>query len=430
MAKMVEMVEKKTIPRPDSLSRQETTGKQSAFIRPLRIAMIGQKGLPATYGGVEQHVEDLSLRLVRMGHGVTVFCRSYYSGNLDNHPDISRDETGRYSYKNIDIRVSRSINTKHLDTITHSAISAAMANRRDFDIVHFHGIGPSFMSFMSIMGHQKCVATIHALDYRQNKWGPFARACLRIGLKSALSFPDTTICVSRTMRQTLGNPSNTIYIPNGAKEPCKWGKNELGWMSDNGLDPNSYILFVGRLIEDKGCHHLCRAVRELGGGLKLAVAGSSSFTDDYVKGLKRLAGRETVFLGSVYASKLSALYQNCALFVLPSSVEGLPIVMLEAMKHGAPVLSSDIPENMEILEGEKNRREVGISFKEGDIESLKTSIQFALSHPEYLNEIACKAESYVDDAYSLDRVAEMTNSVYQRLFPENKRIHTRIEQGI
>lgn len=381
----------------------------------LRIAMIGQKGLPATYGGIEHHVEDLSERLAGMGHEITVFCRRYYSGELDNRLDILKNLDGNYIYKGIKLRLSGSIRTKHLDAITHSANSTMLADKRNFDIVHFHGIGQSFMSFIPALRGQKCVATIHALDYRQKKWGWFARICLRIGLRSALRFADKTICVSNTMRESLKNPPNSVYIPNGVKETLSWGPEELGWLDENGLSSNGYILFVGRLIEDKGCHLLCRAVNELGLDLKLAVAGSSSFTDDYVENLKKTAGPETVFLGNVYGRRLSALYQNCTLFVLPSAVEGLPIVMLEAMKHGAPVLVSDIPENLEILNRDKTSGEIGISFENGNVESLKSNILFALSNPEFLRRIASDAQDHVDVQYNMDRIAEMTNEVYQGL---------------
>jgi glycosyltransferase involved in cell wall biosynthesis len=383
--------------------------------RTLRIAMIGQKGLPATYGGVEHHVENLSVHLVKMGHKVTVYCRPYYSADLEKYDNLVSLGNLEYMYKSINLKLVNSINTKHLDTITHSLASTLISNKRDFDIVHFHGIGPSSLSLLPKIANIRCISTIHALDYRQKKWNKFSRICLRLGLQSALRFPDKTICVSRTIQQNLGYPAKTVFIPNGVKEPDRWGNDEMGWLFDNGLSQNNYILFVGRLIEDKNCHLLCRAIKESGIGLKLAVAGASSYTDDYVYKLKEMAGPETVFLGNVYGGKLSALYHNCSLFVLPSLVEGLPIVLLEAMKHGSPILASDIPENIEILNGDPAGKILGLTFKRGDLNSLKSMIYYAISNPEICRKNALAARLQVDQNYNWEKIARQTESLYQDL---------------
>jgi len=378
----------------------------------LRIAMIGQKGLPATYGGIENHVENLSVGLAQRGHRVTVFCRPYYSADLANNPQIEKSINGEYLYKNINLQSVRSLKTKHFDAITHSAISAAIASRTDFDIIHFHGIGPALLSFVPGLTGKKVVATVHALDYRQKKWGWFAKGCLRAGLKSATTFPQKTICVSQTITDLLGNCNNLVNIPNGVKDPFVWGKGELEWIMSQGLTPGKYILFVGRLIEDKGCHLLCRAVREIGNGLKLAIAGDSSFTDSYVAELKHIAGNETIFLGNVYNENLSALYANSALFVLPSSVEGLPIVLIEAMKHRAPVLASDIPENMDVLNSNDGFLPIGTSFKNGNVQDLKDKINECLSRPRQLNQMVERAIKVVDNDYNWNNIVKKTEDVY------------------
>ncbi|MCP4582567.1 MAG: glycosyltransferase family 4 protein, partial [candidate division Zixibacteria bacterium] len=305
--------------------------------------MIGQKGLPATYGGIEHHVENLSAGLASLGHDITVYCRPYYSLYLDSNSHIEKINHANYRYRDVNLKLIRSLKTKHLDAITHSLLSILHAIKSDFDIIHIHGIGPSLVGFIPRLAGKKLIATVHALDYRQKKWGGFARLCLKTGLKSSVVYPTRTICVSRTIQEYLGNPPHSVYAPNGVKEPDLWDQDDLDWIESRGLKPGKYILFVGRLIEDKNCHLLTRALRRLKDGWKLAVAGDSSFTDDYVEKLKREAGEETVFLGNVYNGRLSALYANCALFVLPSSVEGLPIVLIEAMKHKAPALASDIP---------------------------------------------------------------------------------------
>jgi glycosyltransferase involved in cell wall biosynthesis len=385
---------------------------QIAQPRCLKIAMVGQKGIPATYGGIEHHVENLSSGLASLGHKITVFCRPYYCANLDKYPDVIKTGSGSFSYRGLNLRIVKSLKTKHLDAITHATLSTLNAIKDDFDVIHFHGIGPSFVSFIPRLSVKKVVATVHALDFRQKKWGRFAKLCLKMGLKSAMTFPHKTICVSKTILKNLGNGKNLIYIPNGVKEPFMWGGSELDWMRSKGLEPGNYILFVGRLIEDKGCHLLSQAVREIGGGLRLAVAGDSSFTDSYVEKLKQSANPDTVFLGNVYNEKLSALYANCALFVLPSSVEGLPIALIEAMKHKAPVLTSDIPENMEILNNADGSKPVGISFRNKDIKSLKDAIIESLARPDFLHQIAENAIKYVNEKYNWRTIVEKTEQVY------------------
>lgn len=394
----------------DRIEHQDSTTKPPS--KQLRIAMIGQKGLPATYGGIEHHVENLAAGLASRGHKVTVFCRPYYSSNLDSRADVERTGPRSYLYRGCRLAMVPSLQTKHLDAISHATLSTAIAGANGFDIIHIHGIGPSLVSFLPGLVNKPVVSTIHALDYRQEKWGRFAKMCLKSGLKCALTFPRRSICVSRVIENAVGRSSRTTVIPNGVKDPDRWGDAESSWMRSRGLTPGQYILFVGRLIQDKGCHLLSRAVREIGNGLKLAVAGDSSFTDSYVQRLKGQAGSETVFLGGVYEKRLSALYSNCALFVLPSSVEGLPIALIEAMKHRAPVLASDISENLEIINGDNGDGPVGLTFKNGDRDSLRDAVSFALSDPELLQHQADRAFTMVSDRYNWMKIVRKTEQVY------------------
>lgn len=243
---------------PQAVEKLTTSGVETHITQPrrLKIAMVGQKGIPATYGGIEHHVENLSAGLATLGHKITVFCRPYYCTDLDKYPDVEKTGSGSFSYKGLELRIVKSLKTKHLDAITHATLSTLIAIKGDFDVIHFHGIGPSFVSFIPRLFAQKVVATVHAFDFRQKKWGRFAKFCLKMGLKSAVTFSQKTICVSKTIMENLGNGKNLVYIPNGVKEPFMWNGSELDWIRSKGLEPGKYILFVGRLIEDKGCHLL------------------------------------------------------------------------------------------------------------------------------------------------------------------------------
>lgn len=380
--------------------------------RELKIAMVGQKGLPATYGGVEYHVESLATGLAARGHDVTVFCRPHYSPALDTNHFVDRARTGEYLFRGVSLSVLKSLNTKHLDAISHSALSASVAAAGGFDIVHYHGIGPSLVNWLPGLFGQRVVSTVHALDFRQKKWGRFARMCLRAGLKCSLLFPDRTICVSRNIESYIGPSHKTIYIPNGVSEPSPWGRGEVEWMRRAGLTEGKYVLFVGRLIEDKGCHLLIQAVQRLGRNLKLAVAGDSSFTDKYVSKLRKMAGDETVFLGTVHGPRLSALYAGCALFVMPSAVEGLPIVLMEAMKHRAPVVVSDIAENLEVISDDSIASPAGVVFRCGDVTDLVEKLRVALADPDRLREKIGRAHALVCNKYSWQKIVKETEQVY------------------
>lgn len=374
--------------------------------------MIGQKGLPPTYGGVEHHVANLGAGLVGRGHQVTVFCRPYYSGDLRAHPEVSQAQDGSMTYRGIRLVMIPSIKTKHFDAISHSTLSTLSASREHFDIIHYHGIGPSLVSFLPRLCGAPVVSTVHTLDFRRDKWGPLAKLSLRAGLLSAVTFPQRTICVSRTICDYLGDAVETTYIPNGVRDPYSWGAEQIQWLRKHGLEPQRYLLFVGRLVEEKRCHQLIRAIEELDLPYRLAIAGNSSHSNSYVHRLKALAGAETVFLGNVYDHRLSALFANAALFVLPSAVEGLPLVLIEAMLHGTPVLASDIAENLEVVDGSPTDEPLGLTFNTDNDDSLKEALTYALSDPPSLGPMASRAQEHVRVHFDWQGIVEATERVY------------------
>ncbi len=370
--------------------------------------MIGQKGIPAIYGGVESHVENLSAELAELGHEITVYCRPYYCRNISDFS--SMENPGRYRYRGVNLAMLPTIRTKHLDAISHSILASLAAGLSDFDIVHFHGIGPSLVNFLPKLSGKKVVSTIHALDYRQKKWGKTARLFLKLGFRLASTRSDRAICVSNTILGKINDKEKAVYIPNGVAEPMVWGDREKSWLRENGLDPGRYLLFVGRLIEDKRIHLLCQAIEQIE-GYKLAIAGQASFTDDYAVRLKNTAGPKSIFLGNVTGPKLSALYSNSALFVLASIVEGASIALLEAMRHGVPVLVSDIPENIQIVKPSENRK-LGLLFSSSDDSHLVHMINYAIGRREKLVSMARNAKKYVSENYSWPEIARKTQDIY------------------
>jgi glycosyltransferase involved in cell wall biosynthesis len=363
----------------------------------VKIAMIGQKGIPATYGGIERHVEELSVRLAALGHDVTVYTRPHYT-----------DKSVR-EYRGVRLISLPSIATKHLDAITHAAVCTVHAIASRTEVVHYHGVGPALLSWAPRLFGRTVAVTIHAQDAKRPKWGRFASSVLRTGERMAVRAPNVTICVSETLSARLSERyrKHIEFIPNGVSLVA--GSDD-SILTELGLEPGNYLLFAGRLVPEKGCHYLIRAWKASGTDMKLVIAGDSSFSPDYVRSLQSEPACEgAVFPGYVYGERLASLFRNAALFVLPSDLEGLPIVLLEALGYGTPVLASDISPNVEVL-GNLGRTFVASSEKD-----LADKLTACIANLPVLHADARTASSVVIDRYNWAVVSEQTAHVYDRV---------------
>jgi glycosyltransferase involved in cell wall biosynthesis len=354
--------------------------------------MIGSRGLPFVYGGIERHVEELGARLAGRGHRVTVFGRKPFSRGGE--------------YRGMQVAVLPSIPTKHLDTATNVFAATLRILTGSFDIVHYHGVGPSLFSWMPVAAGTVTVSTIHAPDYRQSKWGAVARTLLRLGERTAVERCHAAIAVSRLMAERLSTQygRRVIYIPNGAaldEPPPFQGARRFG------LESEGYVLAVGRFIVERGFHTLLEAFRKVPTSLRLVIAGDAHFEEAYGKRLRSLADERVVFPGYLSGVLLNELYAHCAFYVLPSTVEGLPISLLEAMSFARPVLVSDIPENLEVADG------IAATFRAGDVEGLTSALRFmlAMDGPERERR-GCLGRSRVAEQYTWDGVAEKVEALY------------------
>jgi glycosyltransferase involved in cell wall biosynthesis len=373
----------------------------------MHIAMIGQKGVPGRFGGVETHVTELSTRLVRVGHTVTAYARTWYA------------KDGGDRYNGIDIVRLPSIHTKNLDAITHTflAVFHAVIFVRP-DVYHFHGVGPSLLAWIPriLAPRATVVSTFHCIDRLHEKWNPVARLALKIGEWACVNFANETIAVSKIIAsytQTQYGKAST-YIPNGIT-PRRTSTDPL-LTEPFGLQPFGYIAMVSRLVKHKGAHTLiaawqrAREIRpDIFRGLKLAIIGGSAFTDEYVKSLHVMAAGDNsiVFTGYQSGDTLEALFSGARFVVHPSISEGLPIAILEAMSYGKAVLAADIPENMEVI------AEHGMPFTAGDVEDLAQKIVELLMDPIYAASLGHLARSYVEEMYHWDDIAHETVEVYR-----------------
>src|SRR3989338_1531810 len=372
----------------------------------MKIAMIGQKGMPARFGGVERHVEGLATELVQHGFDITVYARRWYT------PKEVRSVHG------VNIVHLPTVHTKHLDAIVHTFLATihAMANR--FDVVHYHGVGPSLLSWIPriFTPHIRVITTFHSIDRKHKKWGVFARCALRIGEWSACRFAHETMAVSQTIRQYARDlyDRDARYVPN-ALSPMK-KSTQTDTLAQWGVEPGSYMLMVSRLVPHKGFHYAIeawkRATADSASPLKnkkLVIVGDGYYTDTYVRELRKLAqGREDiVFTGSQSGEPLVQLYSHAFGFVHPSENEGLPMVVLEAMSYGLSIFLSDIQEHRDVILKETR------FFPAGSVEAIeKAFCVLAQLSPEERATEGAAHRRMIQERYEWSKVLASIVEVY------------------
>jgi glycosyltransferase involved in cell wall biosynthesis len=359
--------------------------------------MVGLRGIPATYGGVERAVEELSATLALRGHKVTVYARRSYSD-----PSIT-------SHRGVEVVQLGQIDTKHLEAISHTAlaVAAALASRR-FDVIHFHGTGPTLLAFLPRLFRMPTVATVQGLDWRREKWGPIARAVLRAGAWASAVFPSRTIVVSRELERHFGERyhADPVYIPNGVRQPMTPPE------PVDGLQPDRFVLFLGRLVPEKHVHTLIKSYRHVDSDVPLVIAGPSSHSPDYVERLRALAARDprVRLIGPRYGGEKAWLMREALAFVQPSSIEGLPIALLEALEAGRFPIVSEIPPNLEAVTVGDER--VGAQVPVGDAEALGAAIQQTIDRADR-GSVGRRISGHVRSRYDWNRIAEATERVYR-----------------
>lgn len=368
----------------------------------MKIAFIGQKGMPAVSGGVEYHVDGLSRALVRAGHEAIVYVRDWYSpGRLAVHEGVRLIHLP-------------TIHTKHLDATIHSLAASVHATLAEADIIHYHAIGPAAFSAIPRWTGRRVVATIHRLDWQADKWKTPARAALKAAEWAAVRFPHRLIAVSHQigdyLRGRYGVESRVI--PNGIEPPTP---RSLARMKDRyALETGRYILFLGRLVPEKRPDWLIQAFRnrrDWPEGIQVVLAGDSSGTDDYVRSLKALAGRDPglVFTGTVKGNDKAELFANALAFVLPSRLEGHPIALIEARSYGLPCLVSDIETHRETVRDGQD----GLLFRTEDFNDFAAKLAALIRDPARREALGRKAGAADYVQFGWDAIADRTLAVYR-----------------
>lgn len=370
----------------------------------MKIVVTGTRGIPNVMGGVETHCEELFPRIAAMGEDVTVIRRkSYVSDGLKEWKGV----------KLVDIETPKK---KSFEAIIHTYRAINKAKKLGADILHIHAIGPALLVPYAKMLGMKVVFTHHGPDYDRDKWGRAAKVVLKLGERMGCMFADDVIVISDVIRNLIkekyGRTKNVHLIYNGVSEPevCDYPE----YFEELGIRKGRYILGMCRFVPEKNLHHLVEAfgriknekLKSKDGGdddIKLVLAGDTDFEDDYSKGLKEMARKNGVVLtGFVKGRKLHSLLTNCMCYCLPSSHEGLPIALLEAMSYGVKVIVSDIPANLEVGLDKDDY------FPVGNVDELAKKLKEVISRePQHIDYDMAK--------YDWDKIAKEVRGVYCNL---------------
>lgn len=307
------------------------------------------------------------------------------------------------------LRSVPTLEKKGLAAMTSSFFAAIAAAFGKYDVVHIHAEGPAFMCWLPKWFGKRVIVTIHGLDWQRAKWGKLASAYIMGGEKAAVRFADEIIVLSRNVQQYFLDRygRKTRFIANGVTRPEKRDAEEI--FKQFGLEKDGYVLFLGRIVPEKGLRYLVEAFQGVQTDRKLVIAGGSSDTDQFLKELKQTAAGDgrILFTGFVQGRMLEELYSNAYLYVLPSDLEGMPLSLLEAMSYGNACLTSDIEECTEVVQ------EYAVTFRKSDVSDLRAKLQQLCDDPCYVERLKEKAANYICDRYSWDEVAKQTLCLYR-----------------
>jgi glycosyltransferase involved in cell wall biosynthesis len=365
--------------------------------RRFKVAMIGAKGVPARVGGVEKIVDELGGRLAARGHEVTVYCRREYTGRLPEN-----------RYRDMRLLWTPAWPGKYTSTLSHAFTSLGDALFRDYDLLHIHSLGTAPIVPLAWLAGRRVLFHIHGQEWKGGKWGRRSRAYFKACEPVALDFAHGVIVNTMASRDyyQAAYGRTTTYIPNAVEMP---GAQETGILRELGLSPRGYLLFVGRLVPEKGCHHLVAAHRALGLELPVVVIGEESHSAAYAALLKARAGPAFHFLGTAFGDRLTELYARSLIVVNPTERDAVSLVLLEAMAQGACVLTSDIPEMKEGLSG------CGYHFRAGDPLDLARVLSRLLNDPAAIDAVREKARERVRMTYAWDPVTDQFEALYREV---------------
>ncbi len=366
----------------------------------ISVMVLGLRGFPGVQGGVETHAEHLYTEMVKLGCDVEIVVRDSY-----------QPPANAVVWKDISFTRLWAPRKKSLEAIVHTFLGVLYAARRRPDVLHIHAIGPALMTPLARLFGLRVVVTHHGQDYDRQKWGRAAKTILRLGERLGMRWANQRIVISNVIGSLVRDKysRDSSLIPNGvvlSDIPATTDALQLF-----GLTAGKYVLLVSRLVPEKRHLDLIHAFAQSGlPDWKLALVGASDHPDDYTRSVLDEAARTPNVICTGFQSGLALreLYAHAGVFVLPSSHEGLPIALLEALSYGLPVVASGIPANREV-------RNSGIDFfPMGDVAELTAQLrEKGMAVRDTAKAAAVRQE--VADTYRWSTIARETRQVYRRM---------------
>jgi glycosyltransferase involved in cell wall biosynthesis len=364
--------------------------------KPLDIALLGTRGIPANYGGFETFAEELSTRLVERGHQVTVYGRSHFV------------DSKLRSYRGVNIRVLPSVRTKYLETVTHTALSVLMALVRAYDIILICNAANAFVSWIPRLVGQKVILNVDGIERRRKKWNQLGKAYYRFSEFLSTLLPDRTVTDARSIQRYYLEEYgfHSLFIPYGAAadavESCEA-------LTSLGLQPRRYVLYVSRLEPENNAHLVIQAYQQSGVSCPLVVVGDAPYSPRYIQELHRLASEKNIVLpGAIYGQGYRELLSHCLCYIHATEVGGTHPALIEAMGAGCIVLVNETSENQEVV------GEAGLLYPFNDLQSLGQFIRRICSRPEEYDPYRKRAQKRVREFYDWEEVV----TEYEDLFHE------------
>jgi len=360
-----------------------------------KIAILGIKGLPSK-GGAERVVEAIVNNLHHE------FDFSVYS--IDSY---SKD----FQPKDIRLIKLKNFGGKHLSSFSlfiFSAVHALLFEK--YDLIHIHNTDAGFIVPMLRIKY-KVIGTSHGYAYKREKWNRIAKFFLKRSEAIFLKFSNVITSVSKSISYELNmrTKKEVIFIPNGIDEP-KWIEN-VSLKDEYKLRETDYLCFAaGRIDPTKGCHFLLEAFKNITSDLNLVVIGDFTHKKDYSDDLYRMADDKVKFIPFIENKKtLFGIIKNAKLFILPSTVEAMSIMLLEVAALGIPIICSDIPENVCVLEDNT------IYFKSGHEKDLKEKIEFCLDNYEEISGKAKRTKDWILKQYRWEIISDEYRKLYNNI---------------
>ena len=386
--------------------------------RPMRIAVIGGRGVPSNYSGIERIVESLFGGFAAVGHRITVFCRP----QIPQQPNLT--------YRGLRQAYAPAPGGKTGETVAHSLFSMVKAcvagvDGHPFDLISMHALAPNLAVPIARLAGIPVISHVHGLDWQRAKWKGLGSRVIRAGERVMVRHSTAVIVVNRELqayyRDTYGLA--TTLLPNGIHTTPDTLAPDRDTLDRFGLRPGRFVVSIGRLVPEKRVEDTIAAFGRLNArNLKLALAGDGSSVPEYLTRLKSLAAElgsdpaddrpRVVFTGLVDGAPLETLFRQAACYVSASELEGLPMSLLECADRATLPIVTRIPPHEELLGGVSP---YDAFFQVGDVEQLAHLMNRALSNPEHTALVAAAARRYVRQEYGWPVLAQRTERFYQHV---------------